>query len=184
MADIKKGSDLITTLRANEKRLKKLERQMAVQRKGSSSVEITPGSRTSATPGVLTSGLTTLDRVTVLTTNRCVIQIVVEVALQTSNAAFAATVHLYDETTNNSIQIFSTNSSTGARRKRIVPGSTIGAPEGAVFGPLGGTFAFPIPDQWGPDSAGPHSFYLFYACEGGATVTAFDRKMFAWVTPF
>jgi hypothetical protein len=183
MADIKKGSDLITTMGETEKRMKKLERQMAVQRKGSSSVLITPGTRTSATPGLLTTGLTTLDRVTVLTTNLCVIQIVVEVALATSNAAFAATVYLYDETTNNSIQILSTNS-TSAIRARIVPGSTTGAPQGAVFGPLGGTFAFPIPDNWGTGSAGPHSFYLFYACEGGATVSAFDRKMFAWVTPF
>ena len=184
MADVKKGSDLITTMGETEKRMKKLERQMAVRRKGSSSVEITGGSRTSTTPGPLTTGVTTLDRVTVVTTNLCVIQILVEVALQTSDAAFAATVHLFDETTNNSHQILSTNSSTGARRARIVPGSTTGAPQGAVFGPLGGAFAFPIPDNWGTGSAGPHSFYLYYAAEGGATVTAFDRKIFAWVTPF
>jgi hypothetical protein len=183
MADVKKGSDLITTLGDTEKRMKKLERQMAVRRKGSSSVEITSGSRTSTTPGPLTTGLTTLDRVTVVTTNLCVIQIVVEAAIATSNAAFAATVHLVDETTNFSTQVLSTNSTT-LIRARTVPGSTIGISQGAPFTPTGGGFAFPILEQWGAASAGPHSFYLYYAAEGGATVTAQDRKIFAWVTPF
>jgi hypothetical protein len=66
MADIKKGSDLITTMGATEARLKKVERQLAVPRRGDASY---------APEVVTTTGGPLSDPVSIVLTAKCLIHI-------------------------------------------------------------------------------------------------------------
>ena len=68
MADIKKGSDLITTMGATEARLKKVERQLAVPRRGDASVS-------TELVTVTGSGISLSDPVTIVLTAKCLIHI-------------------------------------------------------------------------------------------------------------
>ena len=72
MADVRQGSDLIKTLGDTEKRLKKLERQLAVPRKSSSS---TITEETSLVNGFSP----TADRVTIVTTANCLVHFFVKI---------------------------------------------------------------------------------------------------------
>lgn len=177
MADIKKPSDLMHALPAQAKRLRKMERQLAVARTAISSISGS-GTRPASTRGLLTAGTTTRDQVTVVTTLRCLISVVVEVTLQTSDATFAANVYLIDDTTGAQYKLLSTNS-TSAQLRRSAQGSS----SGALDPVLGGAVSFAPPAAWSP-ATGAHSFSLYYEADGTATITVSNRKLFAWVQPF
>ena len=177
MANVNAQADLVSSIGETDRRLTKVERQLAVPRTAKSSIAGS-GTRTSSTAGVLTGGTTTRDQVTVVTTASCLISVVAEVTLNTSSGVSDATVHLVDDTTGTLYQLLSTTSTTPELRR-----SAQGLSRGALDPILGGAVSFAPPAAWSP-ATGPHSFSLYYAAAGSATVTASSRKLFAWVTPF
>ena len=188
MADVKKGSDLITTLGETEKRLKKVERQLAVPRKGASSI-VTEQS----TVGTGTESFAN-ETVTVVTTANCLIHFFLQMDAKTSLAAAPCTVRIQSvetserfdcfEVTSTSFRRFATAPGTGSTlnadftSESGVPYDTFNALRGGVL-----TVASPL-DGWAT-SAGPHEFTISYTqATSGETLTVKNRKFFAWVQPF
>ena len=189
MADVKKGSDLITTLGETEKRLKKVERQLAVPRKGASSIvteESTVGTGTQSFAG---------ETVTVVTTANCLIHFFLQMDAKTSSVAAPCTVAIKSVETSEEFACFQVTS-TVVRRFATAPGtgstlaadftSQLGSPPPATFNSLRGgvlTVASPLED-WAT-SAGPHEFTISYTqATSFETLTVKNRKFFAWVQPF
>ena len=188
MADIKKGSDLITTMGDTEKRLKKLERQLAVPRKGASSI-VTEQS----TVGTGTESFAN-ETVTVVTTANCLIHFFLQIDAKTSSAAAPCTVAIESveivnpfvcfEVTSTSFKRFATAPGTGSTLSADFVAQT-GLP-GPTFNSLrGGVLTVPSPlDGWAT-SAGPHEFTISYNQPTSfETLTVKNRKFFAWVQPF
>ena len=188
MADIKKGSDLITTLGETEKRLKKVERQLAVPRKGASSIvteQSTVGTGTESFAG---------ETVTVVTTANCLIHFFLQMDAKTSSAAAPCTVAIKSVETSDQFVCFRVDSQA-FERFATAPGtgSTLAADFVAqsdilpgIFNSLrGGVLTVPSPlDGWAT-SAGPHEFTISYnQPTSGQTLTVKNRKFFAWAQPF
>ena len=188
MADVKKGSDLITTLSETEKRLKKVERQLAVPRKGASSI-VTEQS----TVGTGTESFAN-ETVTVVTTANCLIHFFLQIDAKTSSVAAPCTVAIKSveipdlfvcfEVTNTSFWRFATAPGTGSiliadfMSESGVGYDTFNALRGGVL-----TVASPL-EGWAT-SAGPHEFTISYnQPTSGETLTVKNRKFFAWVQPF
>jgi hypothetical protein len=177
MADVKKGSDLITTMGETEKRIKKLERQLAVPRKGASSV-VTEESTTSS-PTINYSGET----VTVVPTANCLVHFFLQLDAKQSSGRGA--VYLQDVTANNYVYLIIVDD-TVYRTYSSAPGSN---PDPTVFtyhngpdwqiGTTGGAITVPY------TTAGSRTFRLGYACiDAVGTFTVKNRNLFAWVQPF
>ncbi len=170
MAEIRKGSDLIRTMGETEGRLKKVERQMAVQRKGASSVV--------AEEQTLSAGATVLataDAVTLITTSNCLVSFYVQVTLKTSTGS--AYVYLSDDAQSTTLQVIRTADPVFETR-----GMRPGTVDGEGFDP--GQLAPVYPMVFVMTTAGKHKWKLVYSVDGGGTATFKDRKLFAWVTPF
>jgi hypothetical protein len=188
MADVKKGSDLITTLGETEKRLKKVERQLAVPRKGASSI-VTEQS----TVGTGTESFAN-ETVTVVTTANCLIHFFLQMDAKTSSASAPCTVRIESVETSERFVCFEVTS-LGFRRFRTAPGtgSIISADftsesgvSPATFNSLrGGVLTVASPLEGWATSAGPHEFTISYnQPTSGETLTVKNRKFFAWVQPF
>lgn len=176
MADVKKGSDLITTLGAAEKRLKKVERQLAVPRT-SVSVVATSQTTTSATP----VALTTADTVTIVTTAVCLIHIYFEVETSVTGGN-TASVYVRDHDAANGAGV---NTEYARSDSATTENSTsIGIPTttDSNLVPRGHYLTFTNTPKW-DTATGPHTFSLRYSTTGG-TATFLNRKLFAWVQPF
>ena len=172
MADIKKPSDLMHALPAQAKRLRKMERQLAVAR-ADSSVVATSQTTTSSSA----VSLATADTVTVVTTKLCLIHIYVTVTARTT--AGTCRVYLFDHDANagagSSNEILNTTSATD---------DELATADFTSFGnvPSGTPITFANTSSWTtPD--GPHKFSLRYLTSSG-TATFSNRKLFAWVQPF
>ena len=180
MADIKKGSDLITTMGKTEARLKKVERQLAVPRRGSAS---TITEETS-----LVSGFSpTQDRVTIVTTANCLVHFFVKIEAKVG-AGDSVTLAVKDFTNGLFLYNF-TISNTSYETYFTAPGSRYEA-------------AAPFSYSWDwragrtPDDGGGGAVTVPYSTAGTAvlgfeftipasdTVTIKNRKLFAWVQPF
>jgi hypothetical protein len=168
MADIKKGSDLITTLGDTEKRLKKVERQLAVPRKGASSI-VTESSLIVTTGTPVAIGL---DSVTVVCTEVCLVHVYVQ--LQMFIASGTATVFLRDVTAGTNTQIIA--SSIDGSTYATVAGSNTGVD---ITTASGGIISFVQPNL----EVGPREYRLFCLAPSPGIIFA-DRKLFAWVQPF
>jgi hypothetical protein len=176
MADIKKSNDLITTLGMTEKRLKSIERQLAVARKGSSSI-VTEESN--ATGSIIEySG----ESVTVVATANCLIHFFLQLdAKKSSGRGF---VYLNDVTANSYVYLLVVED-TVYRTYSSAPGGT---PDPAAFpyyegtnwqiGSTGGLVTVPY------TSAGPREFRIGYSTDGAGTLTFKNRNLFASVQPF
>jgi hypothetical protein len=173
MADIKKQADLMHILPAQETRLKKMERQLAVPRTEVSSVA-TSQTTTSASP----VALTTADTVTIVTTAVCLIHIYYEVVLS-ATASGAVTIWWRDHDAANGAGI----NNEGITITTATPTNVCSTPGGGgTFPPYGGFLTFTNTPKW--DTAiGPHTFSLRYSTTAG-TATFTNRKLFAWVQPF
>jgi hypothetical protein len=188
MADVKKGSDLITTLGDTEKRLKKVERQLAVPRKGASSIvteESTVGTGTQSFAG---------ETVTVVTTANCLIHFFLQVDAKTSLAAAPGTVAIKSVETSERFSCFRVDSEA-FERFATAPGtgSTLSADFVSEPGVIpftfnmlrGGVLTVASPLEGWATSAGPHEFTISYnQPTSGETLTVKNRKFFAWVQPF
>ena len=176
MADIKKGSDLITTMGETEKRLKKLERQLAVARKGDSSI-VTEEANTSVST-VQYFG----DSVKVVATANCLIHCFVQVDAKQS--AGNGVVYITDVTDNLFVyQLLVTD--TFYRTHSSAPGALAAAANhdypdwviGVGVGP--GFITLPY------TTAGPREFKLGFSTSNSVgSLTFKNRKLFAWVQPF
>ena len=176
MADVKKGSDLITTMGETEMRLKKLERQLAVPRKGGSSV-VTEEANTKVST-VEYFG----DSVTVVATANCLIHCFVQVDAKQSTGT--GVVYIYDVTANSFVyQLLVTD--TFYRTHSSAPGAVASATNhdypdwviGVGTGP--GFITLPY------TTAGSREFKLGYSTTNAiGTFTFKNRKLFAWVQPF
>jgi hypothetical protein len=188
MADVKKGSDLITTLGATEKRLKKVERQLAVPRKGASSI-VTEQS-TVGTPRQTFAGET----VTVVTTANCLIHFFLQIDAKVSVNTAVASIGIESVETSELFLCFRVDEG-GFTRYATAPGtgSILDAdfteeaadPLGRRNALRGGVLTVLSPlDGWAT-SAGPHEFTISYSQPNTAeTLTVKNRKFFAWVQPF
>ena len=188
MADVKKGSDLITTMSETEKRLKKVERQLAVPRKGASSI-VTEQS----TVGTWSESFAN-ETVTVVTTANCLMHFFLQMDAKTSSLAAPCTVAITSVETSEEFFCFSITS-TVFRRFATAPGtgSTLAADftseSGSVpktFNSLrGGVLTVASPLEGWATSAGPHEFTITYNQPTSfETLTVKNRKFFAWVQPF
>jgi hypothetical protein len=187
MADVKKGSDLITTLGDTEKRLKKVERQLAVPRKGASSI-VTEQSTVGTTRQTFAG-----ETVTVVTTANCLIHFFLQIDAKVSVSTAAASIGIECVETSELFLCFLVDEG-GFTRYRTAPGT--GSILDADFSEedvnfnggnalRGGvlTVASPL-DGWAT-SAGPHEFTISYSqANPGETLTVKNRKFFAWVQPF
>jgi len=172
MADIKKRADLMHILPAQETRLKKMERQLAVPRTDVS-VVATSETTTSASP----VALTTADTVTVVTTAVCLIHIYVVVTAKTT--AGTCRVYLFDHDANagagEAFEILNTPDATD---------DVLATADFTSIGnvPSGTPITFPNTSTW-TTATGAHKFSLRYLTTTG-TATFRNRKMFAYVQPF
>ncbi len=189
MADVSKGKDLIETMTSAEKRLKKIERQLAVARKGASSIvteQSTVGTGTQSFAG---------ETVTVVTTANCLIHFFLQIDAKVSLSAATGNIAIVDVETNEQFVCFSVDSQNYARYA-TAPGNgatltadfvqrVISPP--ALSGNMlrGGVLTVVSPlDGWAT-SAGPHEFTISYnQGTSGQTLTIKNRKFFAWVQPF
>ena len=192
MADVSRGKDLVSSLNDTETRLKKVERQLAVPRRGAVSVTDTTSLPASGSKTLLS------DSVTVVTTATCLIHffLIVEIKFGVSSLDYGK-VHLRD------MEI-------GASSDFVIIADTAFNLDGSVntipttFTEYGSQSGIPsdwtsgdqktqLPGPWGPvtitnnpswaKAAGKHTFNL--VAEPGAF--GFDirkRKFFAWVQPF
>ena len=171
MADIKKQADLMHILPAQETRLKKMERQLAIPR---TEVSVVATSQTTTSPTPV--ALTTADTVTIVTTAICLIHMYVEVEASTTSGNY--TIYVRDHDAANGAGV-----NTGA-----IVGSGASAQNLATFGnvsstvPLGAYLTFTNTPKW-DTAVGPHTFSLRYSTTG-CTATFLNRKLFAWVQPF
>ena len=178
MADVRQGSDLIKTLGDTEKRLKKLERQLAVPRKGSSSVV----TEESALTGTFSpSG----DSVTVVATNNCLVHVFLQLDAKVSTAT-AAVGFIKDVTNSDSVYNYLIDDTTyQTYLSSSASVSEVGAPSHASTDwrvadsgdDMGGVLTKPYA------VAGPVTFGLEFLV-GANTLTIKNRKLFAWVQPF
>ena len=172
MADIKKQADLMHILPAQETRLKKMERQLAVPRTYRS-VVATSQTTTSATP----VALTTADTVTVVASAVCLIHIYYEVVASTT--AGTLTIYVRDHDAANGAGVNNAGATTSsATPLNLCP--TAGG--GGTVVPYGNYLTFTNTPKW-DTQVGPHTFSLRYSTSAG-TATFYDRKLFAWVQPF
>ena len=191
MADIKKGSDLITTLGATEKRLKKVERQLAVPRTTSSVITTAEGITTTSSTPTTAVALATTDILTVVTTPRCIIDFYLTYDYSWTWAGVAsdngsAVIYLRDNETTLVYQLSSIVGGFGAA-SGVFTNSTY---EGAFFSPPAQVSVFPSP-LWA-SAGGAHRFELRISVRaievGGSrvstTLTLKNRAFYARVTPF
>ena len=171
MADIKKPADLMNILPAQETRLKKMERQLAVPRTEYSSVA-TSETTTSATP----VALTTADTVTIVTTAVCLIHIYFEVETSVTGGN-TASVYVRDHDAANGAGVNTVITATSSATP-----INLGASSNGTSVPSGGYLTFTNTPKW-DTAVGPHTFSLRYSTSGG-TATFTKRKLFAWVQPF
>ena len=177
MADIKKGSDLITTISETEKRLKKVERQLAVPRRGLSSVITEESNVTGAWVG---AG----DSVTVVATANCLIHLFMQLDAKIAGAntatAFIKDVtngnYLYDCPISNTSYL-SYASAPGSRYDTINPHDFADYRTESVAA-AGGVVTIPYA------TAGSLNFELEFLVGAATTLTIKNRKLFAWVQPF
>jgi hypothetical protein len=179
MADVKKGSDLITTMGATEKRLKKVERQLAVPRKGSSSIV----TEESVLTGVFSS---TGDSVTVVATANCLVHLFFTLQAKVSTAT-AATGYIADTTFQSILYNFEvddtsflTYASSPATRYEIA--SPLNDSTDWRTTNLGNIYGGVLTKPYAV--AGPITFELQFSVAAASTLTIKNRKLFAWVQPF
>lgn len=172
MANIKKPADLMHMLPAQETRLKKMERQLAVPRTEYSSVT-TSETTTSATA----VALTTADTVTIVTSAVCLIHIYFEVMASTTAGTLSIYVRDHDAANGAGVN------TVAAQSVSATPGNI--APSDVAAGvtvPYGNYMTFANTPKW-DTATGPHTFSLRYSTTAG-TATFYNRKLFAWVQPF
>jgi hypothetical protein len=185
---VKKGSDLITTLGATEKRLKKVERQLAVPRKGASSI-VTEQSTVGTTRQTFAG-----ETVTVVTTANCLIHFFLQIDAKVSVNTAAASIGIECVETSELFLCFIVDEG-GFTRYRTAPGtgSILDAdfteeaisPTNNGNSLRGGVLTVPSPLEDWATSAGPHEFTISYSQPNpGETLTVKNRKFFAWVQPF
>ena len=172
MADVKKQADLMHILPAQETRLKKMERQLAVPRTYRS-VVATSQTTTSASP----VALTTADTVTVVTTDVCLIHIYYEV--EASTTAGTASIFVRDHDAANGVGVNSLGSTIGSSTPTNLAPAAI---SGGQLVPFGNFLTFTNTPKW-DTATGAHTFSLRYSTSAG-TATFSNRKLFAWVQPF
>lgn len=179
MADVRQGSDLIKTLGDTQKRLKKLERQLAVPRKGASSVV----TEESALTGTFSpSG----DSVTVVATDNCLVHLFLQIDAKVSTAALAIGF-IMDATNSNSVYYYHINDTTyqsyaSSGGSGLIGGLPTYDSNDWRIDPTSGEAAggvITIPYA----TAGPVTFQLEFLV-GANTLTIKNRKLFAWVQPF
>jgi len=178
MADIKKGSDLITTMGATEKRLKKLERQLAVPRRGASSV-ITEET-------TFTNNYTPIeDQVTVVTTANCLVHIYFQLQAKVGSGD-EVQVYLRNNTANTLSYYFSVvdndfalyRSAPGTKYQATFPNTGAFTNDDLDDGARGGFLIFPI------NIARPTNFGFLFNIPSGDSITIKNRSLYVWVQPF
>jgi len=176
MADVKRQADLMHSLPFNERRLKKVERQLSVPRNDYSIVATEQTMPYAASP----AALSTVDTVQLVTTDFCIISFYIEASIKTDYVVAIGRVYLRDVDSATTTQVLSlVGSSYGTQGS--VAGSITGSKPGAVpNGPITQT----MNTAW-TGGAGKHTWSLLYDCDTvGQTATFKNRKLFAWVTPF
>ena len=189
MADIKKGSDLITTLGATEARLKKVERQLAVPRRGESSVS-------TELVTVTGSGIDLSDPVTVVLTAKCLIHIwaVWEMQVSDANASidFGVEIQGSDPADYAARSLVRYASSSGFAPTTYEQYGTTAKEQKLTATQHRGEnlHAISLPNQRNPGGLGPTmaqgkaTVNLIVTVGSGATLSIKNRKLFAWVQPF
>lgn len=171
MAEIAKQADLMHILPAQETRLKKMERQLAIPRT-EVSVVATSETTISAAPATLD----TADTVTIVTTAVCLIHIYFEVEASTTSGTLS--IYVRDHDAANGVGV----NTVGATTNSATPTNLCATSGLTTLPPLGVYFTFTNTPKW--DTAiGPHTFSLRYSTTAG-TATFLNRKLFAWVQPF
>ncbi len=191
MADIKKGSDVITTMRETETRVKKLERQLAVTRSAKSIVD-TAESVGPISASTSFAALPTADEITLVTTTNCVISFYFQFDMLSDCAATvgdtegATAVQLKDNETGytSSLATFQPGPAPQTAYQNSVVSSTAFLATQKVM--------FPLSD-WA-SASGKHTFSLLYSFNPGVddtgtipfstTLTIKNRKLVGWVIPF
>jgi len=185
MADVSRGKDLVSSLNDTEERLKKVERQLAVPRRGTSSI-VTEGEQLST--GTDPAALSTPDQVTVVTTTNCLIHLYVEVRIDGSARTGGATGSVYLRDTSLGATNYWKILEGGGDDSyyATVPGSRVGAKRKATTGvPPNLNLALCGWLAWtSQNDAGPKTFELLYLATGGTSSFFSYRNMFAWVQPF
>ena len=190
MADIKKGSDLITTMQETATRVKKLERQLAVTRSAKSIVD-TAESVGPISVSTSFAALPTADEITLVTTTNCVISFYFQFDMLSDCAAIvdegegATAVQLKDNETGytSSLATFQPAAPQTAYQNSVVSSTGFLATQKVMF---------PLSD-WA-SASGKHTFSLLYSFSPGfningtipysTTVTIKNRKLVGWVIPF
>jgi len=190
MADVKKGSDLITTMGKTEQRLKKVERQLAVTRSAKSIVS-TAESVGPISAATSYAALPTAEQITLVTTTNCVISFYFQFDMLSVCAALlgetegSVNVKLKDNETGftSSLGGFSPTAPQTAYVNSVVSSTGFLATQKVMF-PL---------SAWA-SVAGSHTFSLLYSVSPGfdatgtvpysTTVTIQNRKFVGWVQPF
>jgi hypothetical protein len=192
MADIKKGSDLITTMGATEQRLKKVERQLSVPRTTASVITKAEGITTTSSTPATAVALATTDIVTVVTTTRCIIDFYFTFDYSwtwtgvASDFSFAV-IYLRDNETG---YVYTLATLTGGLGKAASGMYTNSTYSGTTFSAPSQVSVFPSP-LWA-SASGAHKFELRISVQaipvGGSpvstTFTLKNRAFYARVTPF
>jgi len=183
MADIKKGSDVITTMSDTENRMKKIERQLAVPRRAVSSV-VTEETTVSLTATPLTS----TDSVDVVVTAQCLIHVYCQMEMKHSSGSFNASVYLaFDGVITAGNEILRTSSS-GYVLAKSSPRTRVSA--GGAAGENGGPITFVSTAIYGSGglpaslAAGKHTISLVFLSGGAGTASFKNRILTATVQPF
>jgi len=175
MADIKRQADLMHSLPFNERRLKKVERQLSVPRNDYSIVATEQTMPYAASP----AALATVDTVQLVTTDFCLISFYIEVSIKTDNAAASGRVYLRDVDSSTTTQVLGVGGTVYGTQGSAA-GSFAGSNPGVRNGPITQT----MNTAW-TGGAGKHTWSLLYDCDTVGQIATFkDRKLFAWVTPF
>ena len=192
MADVKKGSDLITTMGETEARLKKVERQLSVPRTTSSIITTAEGITTSSLGQTTAATLTTPDIITVVTTARCIIDFYFTFDYSWTwagvpSSTASASIYLRDNETGFLTSLRQIDGglfqeATGVFRNSTYFSSTFSSPDYKLV--------FPSP-LWA-SAAGAHKFELRITTQGiqvggvpvSTTLTLKNRALYARVTPF
>jgi len=187
MADVSRGKDLVSSLNDTETRLKKVERQLAVPRKGSISV-------TDAVSSTPTDGKQLLsDTVTVVTTDTCLIHFLVILELRFGQTTLdSGFIYVRDMEVGASADLRviadGANATGGLPTTYVEYGTTTGIPTNSMgywqtqrYGPWGPVTITNNP-SWAK-AAGKHTFNLV-AENTNFGMDIRKRKFFAWVQPF
>jgi hypothetical protein len=189
MADVSRGKDLVSSLNDTETRLKKVERQLAVPRKGSVSV-------TGTTTSTTTDGKLLLsDTVTVVTTDTCLIHFFVLLELQFGlDRLDVGRIYVRDMEVGASadLMVIADGNNTGAEGSLPTTWAEYGSQPGLPIN----TYGYEMTQRPGPyapvtitnnpswaKAAGKHTFNLV-AENVNFTMDIRKRKFFAWVQPF